>query len=565
MAFAVSDVRAAIVDTLLARKDLKAKQSRDGTVHFRCLRHDDSTPSAWLKAGSHGCMRCGFTEPLKTLAQDLGITVAGKDFTVEDYAAQKAFDAAWLRTEFQLHEKDPNGHGSVVAIPYLSPEGKVLRTKYRAGNGKMWWDREGHGIYPYGLHKLNGKPAVILCEGESDTHACWAHNVQALGIPGANTWRREFLEYIQGKDVYIWQEPDAGGDAFVRTISADIPNAKVIRPRGVKDLADLHKKEGKGFRRALQELLVQATPAGVPPIEIPFDVMLGDELNALLEKKLQPVDATPTPFPTWNQCCRDEGGGIGLGRSWHIVVAGTTGLGKSTLAVNMAYHAALAGERVTYITLEMSKAQLMTRLLAVMSGVPIRELEQGLSFRRETFEKAVQKVHEIEERNGGVVALNRRPVHKLQHVVDSIRFNYEVYGSKIFIVDYLQLAWTGKADDMNSRIIEISHEVNGCAKDLNVTTIGLSQFNRETSKADRPSKFGLMGGSSLENDADQIALLWANRDEIENTDSGRQLTLILDKNRHGPEPPDGIAIRLDKTNLRIREMLADELPSWRIG
>ena len=59
---------------------------------------------------------------------------------------------------------------------------------------------------------------VVLVEGESDAQTLWHDGIPALGIPGANTWKPEWVRYLKDLLVYVWQEPDAGGDGFAEGV-----------------------------------------------------------------------------------------------------------------------------------------------------------------------------------------------------------------------------------------------------------------------------------------------------------------------------------------------------------
>lgn len=109
----------------------------------------------------------------------------------------------------------------------------------------------------------------------------------------------------------------------------------------------------------------------------PYVDALGYELAALNKAKLEWTSdmVLPTPYSAWNGVCGDEGGLTGLARGWHVMVAGNTGMGKSLVAINLAAYAVKNGEKVGIISLEMSKPQLMTRYLAIHTGLPIRKLE----------------------------------------------------------------------------------------------------------------------------------------------------------------------------------------------
>ena len=132
----------------------------------------------------------------------------------------------------------------------------------------------------------------------------------------------------------------------VESLAADFPNAKVITANGTKDLADLHKKEGKRFRKALREHMDAASPIGSRPPTVTFDAAVGSVLDGLIEDLQKPVDVVPTPLALWNSICRDEGGGKGLARGWNIAIGGSTDDGKSLIGGNLAVGASRQGEKV---------------------------------------------------------------------------------------------------------------------------------------------------------------------------------------------------------------------------
>ena len=292
--------------------------------------------------------------------------------------------------------------------------------------------------------------------------------------------------------------------------------------------------------------------AATGPAEVPaFDALLGDHLTAFLADKLTPLDAVPTMFPSWNRACRDDGGGVGLARTWHCIIAGTSGSGKSLVAGNLAATAIQHGEQVGYVTLEMSQAQLETRLLAIVSGTSVRRLEKGTGYDPKSAATAARELNDIRQRTGGTVYVNRRPLHRLTDISAAFRSLHEQHGCEFFVTDYMQLAWAN-ARSMFENIQEVSHTIRGLAVDLNVVSIGLSQFNRETSvnRGQAPTIHGLMGGSVLENDADQVLLL--DHSCYERQGLGEATGKVkLAKNRHGPSVD--IPVRWDYSTLRIHE------------
>lgn len=288
------------------------------------------------------------------------------------------------------------------------------------------------------------------------------------------------------------------------------------------------------------------------PRSLQFDTIDGFVLKSAIQRACEPVDAVPTPFPSWNNACRDEGGGEGLAKGWHVIVAGGTGTGKSLVALNMAAAAMRAGQQVCYLSLEMSQNQLVTRLMAIVTGNSVRCLERGKSFDLGVAQTAITEYEDLLERSGGSIRVNAHPLRDLTDI--DLVFGYYTTREKctVFIVDYLQLAWAGSAKSMLESITEISHSIRMRAHEQNVVSIGLSQFNRQTStnREDRPSVEGLMGGSPLENDADQVVLL--DHTSYERQGSAKaQGKLLLAKNRHGPQVE--IPVEWDYKNLQIRE------------
>lgn len=269
-----------------------------------------------------------------------------------------------------------------------------------------------------------------------------------------------------------------------------------------------------------------------------------DVLARIGEEKLQEVDAVATPWPKWNRACRGAGGGEGLARGWHVIVGASSGAGKSLVAANLTAKAIRAGVDVCLFSLEMSQLENVTRVLSILSGEKIVTLEHGTSFDLDRWNAATERFLE----QPGTLRTNKRPIHTLADIEVAMRHHAEE-GCRLMIVDYLQLAWVGSAETLYHQITEVSHTIQGLAKDLHVTTVGLSQVNRRTSSgSDKLAKEGLMGGSSLENDAEQVVLLSKPERQYEGFKSDAR----LDKNRHGPVAEWGL--HMDPRTLRMTEM-----------
>jgi len=287
----------------------------------------------------------------------------------------------------------------------------------------------------------------------------------------------------------------------------------------------------------------QPIPERQPVPEGVLELVDGTALARIRAEKLEPISVVRTPWPMWNRVCLGAGGGEGIAHGWHVIVGAPSGAGKSLFATNLAAGAIRGGESVCLISLEMSQSEITTRLLSIYSGEMVSELEHGKRFKKATWDRASDKLQEAQ----GSIRINRQPVSGLEQIKAAFEQNVD-QGCRTFIVDYLQLAWVRDAETMRHQITEVSHTIRGLAQQHRVLSVGLSQVNRSqsTSGGDM-KKEGLMGGSSLENDADQVVLLG----KASPHGTGYKIPVILDKNRHGPRIEWDM--ELETTTLRMTE------------
>lgn len=278
-----------------------------------------------------------------------------------------------------------------------------------------------------------------------------------------------------------------------------------------------------------------------------------DTLTEIGRSKLAPITACPTPWPAWNDVCRGAGGGTGLAYGWHVIIGAGSGSGKSLLATNLAAHAVKHGEGVLMLSLEMSRSEVVTRLLSIASNIPARELEHGSRFSVTSWDQAQAHFFSLP----GSFSINPEPVTSLDTIKNAIEFFADM-GGRVVITDYLQLAWVRGAETLHEQITEVSHTIRGLAQKYRLVSVGLSQFNRAQSfgQAGALRKEGLMGGSSLENDADQVLLL-SSPENVNEQHARHQVT--LDKNRHGPRVE--WTIIFERSTLRMREAFPEERPT----
>ncbi len=257
----------------------------------------------------------------------------------------------------------------------------------------------------------------------------------------------------------------------------------------------------------------------------------------------------------------------GLQKSDLIIVAGRPGMGKTSLATNIAFHVArhfrtetddthgertADGGRVAFFSLEMSSEQLATRILSEQSRVSSSAIRKGTideeDFRR--FAKAVTDLQNIplyiDETGGISIATLASRARRLKRTAG---------GLDLIVVDYLQLA-VGAGKRSDNRVLEVGEITQGLktlAKELNVPVIALSQLSRAVEQREdkRPNLSDLRESGSIEQDADVVMFVYReayyvnNREPTEDTpehDAWQQemervqgkAEVIIAKQRHGP-------------------------------
>jgi len=292
-------------------------------------------------------------------------------------------------------------------------------------------------------------------------------------------------------------------------------------------------------------------PDAVEKINIFSPEFMGDWMAAQLE----PVSAIPTHLPTLNRIMRDDGGGVGIAKSgWLCVVGGSPGFGKSAFVLNLASAALNAPipEPVAFISLEMSKAQLATRLYALHSGTAIKLLEKG-SFSELAWHDTSQKFAGLPP-----VWVPDRLMSGWQDIVAYVKACHSE-GCRYFILDHLQCVALGDDEALHRGIQRVISELRAWAVEAESAVVICSQFNRATSSVmETPRSSGLFGGHSIESHADVICLLDHSRYVREGNTS--KTYCCVTKNRHGPCLE--IPVEWDYRTLRQREAEPDEEGSW---
>lgn len=225
----------------------------------------------------------------------------------------------------------------------------------------------------------------------------------------------------------------------------------------------------------------------------------------------------------------------GLQRSDLIILAARPAMGKTTLVTNLAYNVAtVAKQAVLFFSLEMSKEQLVDRMLADASGVDAWNIRTG-NLSDDDFSKLSEAMGEMAE---APIFLDDTPGLSVLEMRTKARRAAHEQPLGLIIIDYLQLM-QGSGRDNGNRVQEVSEISRGLkliARELNVPVIALSQLSRsvESRSPQVPQLADLRESGSIEQDADIVMFIY--REAYYNPETEREniTDLIIAKHRNGP-------------------------------
>lgn len=204
----------------------------------------------------------------------------------------------------------------------------------------------------------------------------------------------------------------------------------------------------------------------------------------------------------------------GLKRSDLLILAGRPSMGKTALAVNMAYNACLALSKeskgsVGFFSLEMSAEQLSTRMLSSASKLNSYGILNG-KISPEEFSHLVRVSNEMASMP---FYIDDTPALSISGLRTRARRLQRTANVKLLVVDYLQLLRGSSASSQNNRVQEVSEITQGLkaiAKELDVPVIALSQLSRAVEQREdkRPQLSDLRESGSIEQDADCVMFIY---------------------------------------------------------
>ena len=223
----------------------------------------------------------------------------------------------------------------------------------------------------------------------------------------------------------------------------------------------------------------------------------------------------------------------GMQKSDLLILAARPSVGKTSLALDIARHVATKNKMAVGIfSLEMSKEQLVDRLICAEAGVGLWKMRTGkLSEGGDDFPKIGHAMSELSESQ---IFIDDFANSNIMEIRTKARRLQMEHGLDLIIIDYLQLmeGSSSHGDNRVQEIAEISRSLKGVARELNVPVLAISQLNRavEASHPAIPKLSHLRESGSIEQDADVVMFIYR-----KSADRGYDLNSLSEEEKHVAE------------------------------
>jgi replicative DNA helicase len=260
-----------------------------------------------------------------------------------------------------------------------------------------------------------------------------------------------------------------------------------------------------------------------------------------LHKQGEGMRGVPTGFKDLDDAL------AGMQKSNLLILAARPGVGKTSLAMNIAQHIAVNLKRpVGFFSLEMSKEELVDRLLVGQADIDAWKLKTG-KLNEEDFTKLSNAMGELAE---APLYIDDTPALSVLEMRTKARRLQAENGLDFLVMDYMQLARSRNLENRVQEVSEISQGMKNLARELKIPVLVLSQLSRavETRGGNKPQLSDLRESGSIEQDADVVMFLW--REDAENQEN---MMLDIAKHRNGPLKSIPLHFRGDRIKFFSRD------------
>ena len=348
-----------------------------------------------------------------------------------------------------------------------------------------------------------------------------------------------------------------GGVGYLSELAASVPTAanieyyaRIVRDNFIKReliasasrIAEMGYEEGTECAQLIdqaEQTLFQVSQDFLHEHFVPIKQTLEVSFDRLdeLHKKGEGLRGVPTGFKTLDQKLS------GLQDSNLIILAARPSIGKSSMASNIAQHAAVTHKiPVGIFSLEMSREQLVDRMLSAQADVDAWRITTG-NLEEEDFVRIGEAMGELAE---APIFIDDTPgLNVLEMRTKARRLQME-HGVRLFIVDYLQLLHGRGLENRVQEVSEISQALKNMARELKVPVLACAQLSRaiEQRTSRIPQLSDLRESGSIEQEADVVMFLY--RPDEENRS---EVKLLIAKHRNGPTGEIDMYFRGERTKF----------------
>ena len=333
-----------------------------------------------------------------------------------------------------------------------------------------------------------------------------------------------------------------GGAAYLASLASGVPTsanvthyARIVREHFIKrqlistasKVSESAFDETEDIRKILddtEQIIFSLSQEQMRQNFMPIRDALAESFDRLdeLHKKAGGLRGVPTGF--WDL----DGKLAGMQDSNLIILASRPGIGKTSLALNIAAHVAVKeGLPVGIFSLEMSKEELVDRLLVSQSDVDAWRLKTG-KLDDEDFDRLQEAMGILAD---APLFIDDTPAANILEMRTKARRLQVERGLSLLIVDYLQLIHGRNLENRVQEVSEISQSLKNLARELKIPVLACSQLSRavEQRGTKKPQLADLRESGAIEQDADVVMFIW--RPDPDKID---EVKLDIQKHRNGP-------------------------------
>lgn len=345
---------------------------------------------------------------------------------------------------------------------------------------------------------------------------------------------------------------EIGGSSYLTTLVNSVPTASHIvhyaqiisRKKILRDLIDASYHIAQlGYKEAenIDELVDEAEQKifGIAKKSFKKDFLL---IKEALEEAWERIDrlhkgdgdlrGVSTGFPDLDNKL------AGLQKSDLIVLAARPSLGKTSLALNIARNIAVEGKKpVGFFSLEMSRDQVVDRLIATEAGVDLWQLRTG-KLSSEGPQNDFSRIRDaMENLTNAPIFIDDSPSPSVMQLRAMARRLQAEHDIGLLVIDYLQLIkGEDRTENRVQEVSQISRSLKALAKELNVPVLAISQLSRgvEMRSPAIPKLSDLRESGSIEQDADVVMFIYREDKDKKNSDKKNIAEIFIEKHRSGP-------------------------------